>query len=220
MKSVKILEENNDYIVCIKPSGVSSEDTKTKGMPSLLANGDNKPFVVHRLDKEVSGVMVFAKSSRMAAELTRQITEKTFKKEYLAVVSGEVEEHGIFEDLLYHDRIKNKTYTVKRERKGVKSAKLEFWRLGSAETENGVVSLVRVKLFTGRTHQIRVQFASRQHPILGDRKYGSETNCQVALFSYLLGFNNKGEEKILKAFPQNIFPWNCFSNFEKNSAGK
>ena len=216
MKSVKILEENNDYIVCIKPSGVSSEDTKTEGMPSLLDSGDNKPFVVHRLDKEVSGVMVFAKSSRMAAELSRQITEKTFQKEYLAVVSGEVEEHGIFEDLLYHDRIKNKTYTVKRERKGVKPAKLEFWRIASAETDKGVVSLVRVKLYTGRTHQIRVQFASRKHPILGDMKYGSEFDCKIALFSRMLGFDIKGERKIFTKTPDLHFPWGFFSKNLQN----
>ncbi|MBO5912942.1 MAG: RNA pseudouridine synthase [Clostridia bacterium] len=216
MKSVKILEENNDYIVCIKPSGVSSEDTKTEGMPSLLDSGDNKPFVVHRLDKEVSGVMVFAKSSRMAAELSRQITEKTFQKEYLAVVSGEVEEHGIFEDLLYHDRIKNKTYTVKRERKGVKPAKLEFWRIASAETDKGVVSLVRVKLYTGRTHQIRVQFASRKHPILGDMKYGSEFDCKIALFSRMLGFDIKGERKIFTKTPDLHFPWGLFSKNLQN----
>lgn len=212
MKSVKILEENNDYIVCIKPSGVSSEDTNVSGMPSLLANGGNKPFVVHRLDKEVSGIMVFANNQRMAAELSRQITEKTFQKEYLAVVFGEVEEHAVLEDLLYHDRVKNKTYTVKRERKGVKPAKLEYWRMATCGTENGIVSLVRVKLFTGRTHQIRVQFASRKHPILGDRKYGSDVNCQIALFSHILGFKQGGEEKVFKALPQDGFPWDCFSD--------
>ncbi len=210
IETVKILEENKDYIVCKKPSGIASEDGKSEGMPSLLANSENKPLVVHRLDKEVSGVMVFAKTSRMASELSRQITDKTFKKEYFAVVSGEVEEYGVLEDLLYHDSIKNKTYTVKRKRKGVKTAKLEFWRLGVSQTENGVVSLVKVRLYTGRTHQIRVQFASRQHPILGDRKYGSEINCQIALFSRAIGFNYKGEDKLFFELPQTIYPWDKF----------
>lgn len=209
---MKILRDTEDHIVCIKPSGVTSEDGKVPGMPTLLADGDKKPLVVHRLDKEVGGVMVFAKTPKAAAELTRQITDKTFKKEYLAVVSGEVEEHGVLEDLLYHDRIKNKTYTVKRERKGVKPAKLEFWRVATAETENGIVSLVKVKLYTGRTHQIRVQLATRRHPILGDRKYGSQINCRIALFSRLIGFKNGGKDVEFTATPECVFPWNTFSN--------
>lgn len=208
---IKILQDTAECVVCIKPSGVTSEDGKVPGMPTLLADGDKKPLVVHRLDKEVSGVMAFAKTPKAAAELTRQMTDKTFKKEYLAVVSGEVEEHGVLEDLLYHDRTKNKTYTVKRERKGVKPAKLEFWRLAVAETECGAVSLVKVKLYTGRTHQIRVQFASRKHPLLGDRKYGSEVNCQIALFSRLLGFKLGGKSVEFTAIPECAFPWDIFS---------
>lgn len=211
MQKIEILENNKEYIVCIKPSGVLSEDGKANSLPLLLAEGEQRPLVVHRLDKEVSGVMVLAKTQKTASELTKQITDKTFKKEYFAIVSGEVEEHGILEDLLYHDRVKNKTYTVKRERKGVKPAKLEFWRLGSAETENGAVSLVKVKLYTGRTHQIRVQFASRKHPILGDRKYGSDTNCQIALFSRLLGFKIGEKNVEFTAVPECVFPWDTFS---------
>ena len=211
MQNIKILENNKDYIVCIKPSGVLSEDGKANSLPLLLAEGEQRPLVIHRLDKEVSGVMVLAKTPKAAAELTRQITDKTFKKEYLAVVSGEVEEHGIFEDLLYHDRAKNKTYTVKRERKGVKPAKLEFWRLAVAETECGTVSLVKVKLYTGRTHQIRVQFASRRLPLLGDRKYGSGVNCQIALFSRLVGFKIGEKNVEFTAVPECIFPWDTFS---------
>lgn len=207
---IRILQDTAGYIVCIKPSGVNSEDGKVPGMPTLLAQKDQKPLVVHRLDKEVSGVMVFAKNSATAAALSKQITDKTFKKEYIAVISGKVDEHGVLEELLYHDRAKNKTYTVKRERKGVKPAKLEYWRIASAETENGAVSLVRVKLYTGRTHQIRVQFASRKHPIWGDRKYGSEANGQIALFSRLVGFKDGGKDVEFTAGPESIYPWTLF----------
>lgn len=208
---INVLYKDSFITVCNKPSGVNSEDGKLFGMPTLIEQKLGvKPFVVHRLDKDVSGVMVFANNSKTAADLTRQITEKTFRKEYLTVVAGEVDEHGVLEDLLYHDRIKNKTYVVDRERKGVKSAKLEFWRIGTAETENGTVSFVRVRLYTGRTHQIRVQFASRKHPVLGDRKYGSRFDCKTALFSRLVGFEVKGEEYEFTATPEYAFPWNLF----------
>lgn len=215
-QNIEILYSDRLVTVCLKPSGITSEDGKVPGMPTLLAEGDKKPLVVHRLDKEVSGVMVFAKTPQAAADLSLQIAEKTFEKEYFAVVFGEVEEHGIMEDLLYHDRVKNKTYTVKRERKGVKPAKLEFWRVALAETDKGVVSLVRVKLYTGRTHQIRVQFASRKHPILGDKKYGSDFDGKIALFSRMLGFEIKGERKVFTKIPELRFPWDLFSQSLQN----
>ncbi len=210
-QKIEVLYSDQCVTACIKPSGVNSEDGKLFGMPTLLQQKTGvKPFVVHRLDKDVAGVMVFANNSKTAADLSRQITDKTFRKEYLTVVSGEVDEHGVLEDLLYHDRIKNKTYVVNRERKGVKPAKLEFWRIGIAETENGIVSLVRVKLYTGRTHQIRVQFASRKHPVLGDRKYGSQFDCKLALFSRLVGFEHKGKSFEFTALPNDTFPWVLF----------
>ena len=105
---------------------------------------------------------------------------------------------------------KSKTYVVNRERKGVKKASLEFIKLATAEIENGTVSLVKIKLHTGRTHQIRVQFASRKHPILGDRKYGSSAKCQVALFSHKISFNLNGQNYEFKALPDSIYPWSLF----------
>ena len=209
MENIKILEKTNEYIVCIKPSGILSEDA-SGGMPSLLADGNKKPLVVHRLDREVSGVMVFANDTKTAAELSKGITDKTFSKEYLAVVEGDVGSSTVLEDLLFYDRTKSKTYVVNRERKGVKKASLEFIKLASAETENGTVSLVKIKLHTGRTHQIRVQFASRKHPILGDRKYGSNINSKVALFSHKISFNLNGQNYEFKALPDNIYPWSLF----------
>lgn len=211
MSEIKILCDNERFVVCVKPKGVTSEDGKIQGMPTLLQIGEIKPLVVHRLDKEVDGVMVFAKTSSVAADLSRQILDRRFEKEYIAVVSGEALEYGVLEDLLYHDRAKNKTYTVKRERKGVKSAKLEYWRIGTALTGDGMVSLVRIKLHTGRTHQIRVQFASRKMPILGDRKYGSQVNCPVALFSHRLKFFDGKNAVAFEDKPLNIFPWNLFN---------
>ncbi len=209
MEKIEILEKTNEYIVCIKPAGVLSEDTEG-GMPCLLADGDKKPLVVHRLDREVSGVMVFAIDTKTAAELSKGITDKTFSKEYLAVVDGDTGEGTVLEDLLFYDRTKSKTYVVNKERKGVKKASLEFLRLATVETENGTVSLVKIKLHTGRTHQIRVQFASRKHPILGDRKYGSSVNSKTALFSHKISFNLNGQNHEFKALPENSFPWSLF----------
>lgn len=209
MEKIEILEKTNEYTVCIKPAGILSEDT-SGGMPSLLADGDKKPLVVHRLDREVSGVMVFANDNKTAAELSKGITDKTFNKEYLAVVEGDTGEGTVLEDLLFYDRTKSKTYVVNRERKGVKKASLEFIKLASAEAENSTVTLVKIKLHTGRTHQIRVQFASRKHPILGDRKYGSNLNGKTALFSHKISFNLNGQDYEFKALPDNIYPWSLF----------
>ncbi len=209
MENIKILENTSEYIVCIKPSGILSEDA-SGGMPCLLADGNKKPLVVHRLDREVSGVMVFANGNKTAAELSRGITDKTFNKEYLAVVEGDVGSSTVLEDLLFYDRTKSKTYVVNRERKGVKKASLEFIKLATAEIENATVSLVKIKLHTGRTHQIRVQFASRKHPILGDKKYGSNINSKVALFSHKISFNLNGQNYEFKALSDNIYPWLLF----------
>ncbi len=211
MKGVTVLYNDESCVVCIKPAGVTAEDGERSGLPTLLAENGQKPLVVHRLDREVSGVMVLAKDRQTAGLISKQITERTFQKEYLAVVEGEVDEYGVLEDLLYHDRVRNKTYTVKRERKGVKPAKLEFWRLGAVKTADTVLSLVRIKLHTGRTHQIRVQFASRGHSLAGDRKYGSRLTSEPALFSRLIGFNDKsGQLKIFTAKPPNSYPWTEF----------
>lgn len=205
-----ILFKNEYYTVCVKPAGVTSEDGKVPGMPTLLAEDGKKPLVVHRLDREVGGVMVFANNTKTAAELSQRITDKTFIKEYFAVVEGNPGVGGMLEDLLFYDRVKCKTYVVKRERKGVKKASLEFWRLATVETNCGTVSLVKIRLHTGRTHQIRVQFGSRNHPIVGDRKYGSDINGQTALFSHKISFSLNGKNHEFKALPENVYPWSLF----------
>lgn len=207
---INIIYENRDFVVCVKPIGVASQNDKSEDMVKLLAQQiSSQIFPVHRLDTAVGGTMVFAKNSKTAAYLSKQIAEGTFKKSYLAVVSGKPdEESGVFEDLLFKDSSKNKSYVVKKERKGVKKAKLEYKILSS----NGELSLVYVLLHTGRSHQIRVQFASRKMPLLGDGKYGSKDNrCSVALWSNELTFNYNGEEISFSSVPESHnFPWNLF----------
>lgn len=214
MSDIKVIFDCDRYIVCRKPKGITSEDGKTAGMPSELSVDGVKPLVVHRLDREVDGVMVLAKNSKMAAILSKQITEREFQKEYLAVVSGDVGDGGVLEDLLFYDRSKNKTFTVKRERSGVKKASLEFENLETVTFENVQLSLVKIRLHTGRTHQIRVQFASRKAPVLGDRRYGSDFKCPVALFSHKIGFFDKGQRVEYKVLPDRNFPWNLFESLQ------
>lgn len=168
---VRILFEDKDIVVAVKPAGVMSEGA----MPALLLEQTGSEcLVVHRLDRETAGIMVFAKTKNAAAGLSKQIQEGRMKKIYLARVTKAPEpKSGEMKDLLFHDRQKNKTYVVKRERKGVKDAALLYKTL--SEDENGAD--VEIELLTGRTHQIRVQFASRGCPLSGDGKYGGRAAC-------------------------------------------
>ncbi|MBQ3136648.1 MAG: RluA family pseudouridine synthase [Clostridia bacterium] len=186
---MEILFEDKELIVCVKERGILSQEGKAgeKTMLSLLSEITGEEiFPVHRLDKEVGGVMVFAKTRKSAAALSAQVTDRTMEKEYITVIEGSpAEKAGIMEDLLFFDRSKNKSFTVKKERRGVKKASLSY----SVLSESDGLSLVRVKLHTGRTHQIRVQFASRKMPIVGDRRYGSKTESKnIALWSCYISF--------------------------------
>jgi 23S rRNA pseudouridine1911/1915/1917 synthase len=145
-------------------------------------------FAVHRLDREVSGVMVYAKTPTAAAELSRQVADRSFKKEYLALVEGVPEEpSATLSDLLFKDSRKNKSFVVNRKRAGVKEAKLSYETVGDRDGK----SLVKIELHTGRTHQIRVQFSSRKMPVLGDGKYGSSVReKEIALASYRIKFKH------------------------------
>ncbi|MCQ2416159.1 MAG: RluA family pseudouridine synthase [Lachnospiraceae bacterium] len=221
---MNILFRDEYIVVCIKPAGVVSEEAPG-GMPELLRMELKKDaavpqiFPVHRLDKGVGGVMVYAFTKDAAASLTRQMTEsapadagKTFTKEYLAVTEGVPEPaSGRMEDLLFHDREKNRTYVVKRPRKGVKEAVLEYETLASAggDPEAGAFSLVRIRLLTGRTHQIRAQFSSRKLPLCGDRRYGAKIAGDIALWSHRLTFRHPetGEELTFRAGPPKDGPW-------------
>lgn len=178
-----LLYEDELLLVCVKPRGVlSAEDASgKKNMQELLS--PRQTFAVHRLDREAAGLMVFAKTKEAAAFLSDKMGSD-FEKEYLALCEGIPPEEGEFRDLLYHDKSKNKTYTVKRKRAGVKEARLSYRRL---QSENGR-SLLQIRLYTGRTHQIRVQFSSRGFPLVGDRKYGAAQGGALQLCAYRLSF--------------------------------
>ena len=188
---MQVLYEDGALIVCIKPAGVLSQEAPGKAnMVDLLREKTGSEiFPVHRLDREVGGVMAFAKTQKAAASLSRQIAEHTFEKVYVARVHGvPAPEKGEMEDLLFKDSAKNKVFVVRRERKGVKKAKLAYEVLSVDENGN---ALVKIRLFTGRTHQIRVQFASRKHPLLGDGKYGArDGEAILQLWSKEIAFDH------------------------------
>lgn len=181
-----VLFQDPDIAVIIKPVGMDSE----KELPQALqAQLGGEFFPVHRLDQNVGGVMVYARNSSAAADLSRQIAGGSFIKEYVALVHGAPPETGDWKDLLFKDSRKNKVFVVKKQRNGVKEARLTYSRLKEGEN-----SLVRIRLFTGRSHQIRVQFASRGYPLVGDHKYGSRAKETAPyLFSCCLRFAHKGE---------------------------
>lgn len=194
---LKVLFEDDHLIAVEKPYGVLSQGNEnTRSICDdvseyLKENGEKaEVFVLHRLDKTTAGALVLAKTKSAAGKMSALIQSGGFSKVYTAVCEGELQDtQGVFEDLLYHDKGKNKTFTVKRERRGVKKAKLSYETLGTAEVGGTLAFKVRVKLFTGRTHQIRVQFASRKHPLIGDRKYGSNVSAkEIALWSSEIRF--------------------------------
>lgn len=218
MEQIKILYTDKHITVCVKPPLLlSQQDNKgSLDMPTALLEQTGETHkVVHRLDFGVGGVMIYAKTDVAAGKLSAQIQEKSFEKEYLAIVFNTPEQsEGVYKDLLFKDSSKNKTFVVDRMRKGVKEASLEYKTLGSAQNEKGdTLSLVWVKLHTGRTHQIRVQFASRKTALYGDGKYGSKTNeKKTALWSYRLSFNHPITKKAMSfsCLPNENTPWNLF----------
>lgn len=215
---MEILYQDTAITVAVKPPQLLSEQTANKdGFADLLAEQNKNRYVgvIHRLDRGVGGVMVYARTPQAAAKLSSAVQNHLLKKEYLAIVHGEMTDcEGQLCDLLYHDRTKNKTFVVERERKGVKEAVLNYRVLSVREHEEyGKLSLVRVSLLTGRTHQIRVQFSSRCHPLLGDRKYGAHEVCSIALFSYSLTLPHPTSNKSLcfEKKPSGM-PWELFED--------
>ena len=193
---MKILYSDAAIAVVIKPVGLDSEQEVPQAIRDTLGG---EVFPLHRLDKNVGGVMVFARTKEAAARFSRLIQEGQLVKEYVAMVHGTPPENGDWTDFLFKDSSKHKVFVVKKERKGVKKARLEFRCLTEGET-----SLVHVRLHTGRSHQIRVQFASRGFPLVGDHKYGSRDEATVPmLFSCRLTFPHKGKEQVFEALP----PW-------------
>jgi len=185
---------DKNIAVCLKPVGLDSEVEVPAALKEQLGG---EIFPIHRLDKTVGGVMVYARTKAAAAQLSKAVQEGSMVKEYVAMVHGSPPQQGDWEDLLWKDSRKNKVFVVKRMRGGVKKARLEFKRLSQGET-----SLVHVRLHTGRSHQIRVQFSSRGYPLVGDHKYGSrDQRTQPMLFSCRISFPYKGETAVFEKFP-------------------
>ena len=211
------LYEDKFIVVCLKPVGVLSESFgREKNMPDLIKRQTKayKIDVIHRLDRNVGGVMVYSKSSKATIPLAKMMANHNFTKEYLAIVEGNLQKSGTFEDYLVKDKKNCKVYTADKNNPNAKYAKLEYEVL--AQKKN--LSLVKIKLFTGRTHQIRVQFSSRGFYLLGDTKYGRQNTkdngkTPIALFSFRLAFPHPISKKEIdiKAFPE---PKGAFSIFK------
>lgn len=192
---MEILHTDKDYVICVKPVGLDSEHEVPAALKEALGG---EIYPVHRLDQNVGGVMIYARTRFAAAALSKAVQEGSLVKEYVAIVHGAPPETGDWTDLLWKDSAKNKVFVVKRERKGVKKARLEFHRLTEGEG-----SLVRIRLHTGRSHQIRVQFASRGYPLVGDRKYGARDEATAPmLFSCCLTFPWKGTLQKFENLPE------------------
>ena len=206
---MELVYVDDDILVCLKPARVLSTD-EPGGVPDLCreALGNPKADVrtVHRLDRVVAGLMVLARNAKAASELSRQIREDEFEKEYQAVVHGQAEEKATLVDLLGRDKARKMTFVAAEPAKGVQEAVLDYWLLA----KNDDMSRVQIRLHTGRTHQIRVQFASRNMPLVGERKYSERNDpCEIALWSCRLAFTHPrtGERMEFTHEPPQEFPW-------------
>lgn len=216
---LQIIYEDNHLLVINKPAGILSQEDYT-GKPDLLnlckeyiKKEYNKPGnvflgLLHRLDKPVSGVMMFAKTSKSAARISEQIRKRKIKKSYLAVVTGTPPENGFLTHHLVKDEVTNTVKAVKPNVKKAKQSQLMFERLDQKNN----LALLNVKLITGRPHQIRVQLASENFPIWGDRKYGTPENASIALHAWELKIEHPTlkKEVVLRAHPPSKQPWNAF----------
>ncbi len=217
---MKIIFEDNHIIVVEKLPNIPSQSDKTKDLDMLTIvkkyikekyekKGNVYLGLVHRLDRPVGGVMIFAKTSKAASRLSNQVREKIFKKKYLAVVDGKIEsKEGILEDYLYKDERNNISKVVNKNKKNAKLAKLQYEVLTYNEIKN--LSLLKINLFTGRHHQIRVQLANFGHSIFGDQKYGTRgKGKQIALWAYELTIKHPitGEEMTFKDLPDAKGTW-------------
>lgn len=207
---MQFVYQDDAIIVCVKPAGAVSTDNPG-GVPELVrkALGDPTADVrtVHRLDQVVGGLMVLARNAQAASELSRQIREQIFEKEYLAVVHGiPPQQQGTLKDLLVRDKQRRMTLVTDKSDKGVQEAILDYQVLHQVPD----MSRVAIQLHTGRTHQIRVQFSSRGLPLVGERKYAVlEDNCNLALWSCRLGFVHPvtGEKMCFFMEPPEVYPW-------------
>ena len=205
---IDIVYLDEDIVVCVKPPRVLSTD-EPGGLPELLRQqvGTQDFRTVHRLDRVVSGLMVVARNAAAASELSRQIREDSFEKEYQAVLHGAPEKsEDRLTDLLLRDKARKMTMVATEPGKDVVSAALRYRVL----TGNQQLTRVQIRLETGRTHQIRVQFASRGLPLVGERKYSElDDPCEIALWSYRLAFAHPqtGQKLEFTTEPPAAYPW-------------
>ena len=212
--NIQVLYRHRSFVICDKPVGIPSQ---SPGLPDLVSHElGTRCYPVHRLDQGTGGVIVLALDSRSCSALQKSFSESTTVKHYLAVIEGKpADQYGEYMDLLFHDVRKNKSFVVNRPRKGVREASCSWKVLESTDSEQNSLTLVMITLTTGRTHQIRVQFASRGLPLVGDRKYGSRISADTyALWSAGIRFPDPMTEnrKMVEAFsyPPCIYPWNLF----------
>ena len=220
MEKLKVLFEDNHIIVVVKPANIPSQEDKTgdKDMLTLIKEyikeKYNKPGnvylgLVHRLDRPVGGVMVFAKTSKAASRLSEEVRSKSMQKHYLAIVNGKMEkEKDTLVDYLWKDEKKNTSYVVKEGKKNSKMAELDYEVLKYDKKED--LSLVKIDLHTGRHHQIRVQFSSRMHALYGDNKYhGRGAGTGICLWAYKLSFKHpvSKEEMSFEKYPEKSGMW-------------
>lgn len=215
MEKIKVLYHDRNMFLAVKPVGMLSEGTG-ETISDAIKEQWQLDFAepVNRLDRVCGGIMLVSVNRKMTGKLSELVSGGEYHKTYLAVVDGQPDEKGTLEDILYHDRKSDKTYVVKNERKGAKKAILEYELIESVNTDKGTKSLVKIHLVTGRTHQIRVQFASRKMPLCGDGKYGSRDNgCTCALWSQSAGFVHPVTGKTVEVSenPPKTYPWSMFA---------
>ena len=228
MQNLKILFEDNHIIVVEKTPNIPSQSDKTGDIDMLtlvkqyIKEKYNKPGnvylgLVHRLDRPVGGIMIFAKTSKAASRLSDEVREKVFKKKYLAVVDGKIEKtKGSLENYLYKDERNNMSKVVNKDKKNAKLAKLDYGVLFYDEVKN--LSLLKINLHTGRHHQIRVQLSNFGHSIFGDQKYGTRgTGKQIALWAYELTIMHPitKEEMTFIDLPEKVGTWSILKKINK-----
>jgi len=225
---MEILYKDKNLIAINKPAGIPTQpdpssdlDAMTLSSDLLMKDGEKNTelYLVHRLDRVVGGVLVFARNKSSAAHLSALMAERSsVEKEYLAVVDGEAA-GGILTDYLYKDARAGKSFVVDRKRAGVKEASLEYSKVSVAETSYGTKTLIKVKLHTGRFHQIRAQLSSRKMPIVGDGKYGSKDNKSKfpSLFAFRVAFEMDGKKyEFVKMPEKENYPWSLF-NYDREA---
>lgn len=224
--NIPILFEDNHLLVVEKHVNipVQEDSSKDKDLLTILKDdikvrykkpGDAFLGLVHRLDRPVGGVIAFAKTSKAASRLSNNMRLNKFDREYLAIVRGVPEENkGLLEHYLFKDTNKNKVHAVSKNHKQAKKAILEYEHINS----NDGLSLLKVKLHTGRSHQIRVQLAESGMPLYGDQKYGQDVNRpgqQIALWAHTLEFPHTTTKELILSTskPPNEYPWNLWPNY-------